>query len=134
MQLLFLISKVLILIIVAFAFFAGCGQTLQVGDNISEEWFSFLEEDIQYRDSYNTLKAPEESFKGTLTYQECPEVSILMRCTPYKLNGISVYVGSQELKEYGGKEVEIIGKKHSFALEGEHLTEIWAAKIRAQEK
>lgn len=101
-------------------------------DNFSNDfsWITILEG----QEDYTLLKGKEEIFYGQLTYEECPEVSILMRCTPYKLNGISVYLGSQELKDYVGKEVEIIGKKHSFALEGEYLTEIWAAKIRAWEK
>lgn len=100
------------------------------------EWREIFAGDEKYLDSYNNIKAPEETFCGKLTFEEEENPSILMRYTPYKLNGAGVYTGSNDLKEYVGREVEIVGKKNSFELEGQVVTEIWPVKIRfrAQEE
>jgi hypothetical protein len=94
------------------------------------EWKEVFPGDKGYLDSYNKVTAKEETFSGVLKYEEQKGASTLMRWTPYKLDGVGVYVGSKDLKEYVGKKVEIIGKKNSFELEGQVVTEIWPVKIR----
>ena len=94
------------------------------------EWRELFADDKGYHDEYNKIQAKEETFSGVLTYEEEKNPSTLMRWTPFKLDGVGVYVGSQDLKEYVGKKVEIVGKKNSFALEGQVVTEIWPVKIR----
>jgi hypothetical protein len=95
------------------------------------EWREIFADDKAYLDEYNKVKANEETFSGTLTFEEQEGASTLMRYTPYKLDGVGVYTGTKEvLKEYVGKKVEIIGKKNSFELEGQAVTEIWPVKIR----
>jgi len=94
------------------------------------EWREIFADDKGYMDEYNKVQANEETFSGTLTFEEQKDASTLMRYTPYKLDGVGVYVGSKDLKEYVGKKVEIVGKKNSFELEGQAVTEIWPVKIR----
>lgn len=94
------------------------------------EWREIFADDKGYLDEYSKVKAAEETFTGTLTYEEQKGASTLMRWAPYKLDGVGVYTGSKDLKEYVGKKVEIIGKKNSFELEGQVVTEIWPVKIR----
>jgi len=94
------------------------------------EWRELFADDKGYHDEYDKIQAKEETFSGTLTYEEEKNPSTLMRWMPFKLDGVGVYVGSQDLKEYVGKKVEIVGKKNSFALEGQVVTEIWPLKIR----
>lgn len=94
------------------------------------EWREIFADDKGYLDEYKKVQAPEETFSGTITYEEQKGASTLMRWAPYKLDGVGVYTGSKDLKEYVGKKVEIIGKKNSFELEGQVVTEIWPVKIR----
>lgn len=87
--------------------------------------------DASYAESYTKIQASEQSFIGLFTYdfdEKCQSM-ILQRCTPYKLDGVSIYTGSENFHEFVGHEVEVIGKKHVFELEGYHLEEIWPVRI-----
>lgn len=94
------------------------------------EWRVLFADDKGYLDSYGTNMAKEETFSGMLTYEEEGIPSTLMHYTPYKLHGVGVYTGKQDLKEFVGKMVEIVGKKTTIEIIDQAVTEIWPVKIR----
>ena len=103
---------------------AYCGDT---------SWMSPFQGDQGYAQAYSAVDAEEEIFKGVVSYKECSQnLSTLMRCTPFKLSGVTLY--GSEYRKYEDSIVEVLGKKYSFELEGVNLTEIWPTKIRCVEK
>lgn len=95
-------------------------------------WYYMLENETYY----NASEVPEKSFAGTISYHyddKCHDV-FLQRCTPYQLDGISIDVGSKNIEKYNNYYVEIIGKIHSYKLEGYDLKEIRPKKIRCIKK
>lgn len=98
-----------------------------------ETWTLLLVDQASYQNMYQNLSESEEVFQGILEFQECPEISTIMRCTSYKLGDWDVYAGSEDLSPFVGRQVEIVGKKHSFALEGEEVREIWPRGIQLVE-
>lgn len=119
-------------LIVVAILISGCTQISKPEYCGDISWHFIFEEDSNWNVTYNNLTEPEQSFRGMIAYafDENCKSPILQRCTPYKLNGVSVYTGSKNLEKYKGYEVEIIGKKLSFELEGYHREEIWPLKIR----
>jgi hypothetical protein len=111
-----------------------CVQSPDQGSFSNASWKYIFQNDGSYLTEYQKLNLPEESFTGLFSYVDCygpeNESNTLMRCTPYKLGDQSVYAGSNDLKECVGKRAEVIGKKYSFELEGQQLTEIWPVRIR----
>jgi len=111
----------------------GCVQPQEQGSTTNSSWKPLFQDDISYMAEYQKLNLAEESFRGPFSFSDCyseNESSSLMRCTPYRLGDFSVYSGSNDLGECVGKRAEVIGKKYSFELEGEQLTEIWPVRIR----
>jgi hypothetical protein len=114
----------------------NCPEDCKKGNECDTSWYYIFQGDSGYNNTYNDLTVPEKSFIGVVAFKSCSSPGVgtsLMRCNPYKLNGVSVYTGSKNLKKYEGQKVEIIGKKHSFELEGQQLEEIWPIKIRCKE-
>lgn len=92
--------------------------------------------DSGYSGAYNSLEVRAEAYTGIFTYfldEKCKDAA-LQRCTPYKLDGVSVYTGSRNLERFIGYKVIILGKKHSFGLEGYILEEIWPIGIKCFKK
>ena len=111
----------------------GCVQSPEQVSISNASWKPLFQDDASYMQEYRKLDLAEESFRGSLSFSDCyleNESTSLMRCTPYRLGDFSVYSGSNDLGECVGKRSEIIGKKYSFELEGEQLTEIWPVRIR----
>jgi len=105
---------------------------VSVLDACNEPVCRIFGDSTSYRESYDKIQASEHTFVGSFTYDfddKCQSM-ILQRCTPYKLDGVSVYTGSENFDEFVGHKVEATGKKHSFELEGYHLEEIWPVRIR----
>jgi hypothetical protein len=95
---------------------AGQWQTLYV----DEQW-------------YKDHKQPEQVFTGTLERHKDPEVSTLMRSHRYKLGDRFLYPGKEnpDLEKLVGQKVEVRGKPYDVNLEGQAVSEIWPAAIRA---
>lgn len=72
-------------------------------------------------------------FRGVLRYEkEPPGFSFVMRYNPYKLGKHDVYCGgSDDLKPWVGKEVEIEGALKTMEVEGQLFVEIWPVRVRA---
>ena len=97
------------------------------------EWNDLSANDKAYLDEYNKLAEKKETFTGTLTSPgQVKEPNIVMRDEPYALDGVNVFT-HKDLSAYVGKKVEIVGKKVTFELEGQTLTEIRPLKIRLME-
>lgn len=121
--------------VICFVFISGCIQAPEAGYCNDTSWHYIFEGDSSYNKAYEGLNISESSVTGKVSYVACPDgATALMRCTPYKLDGTSIYTGSKNLKSYEGYNVEVVGKKYSFELEGVQLTEIWPLKIRCIQK
>lgn len=96
-----------------------------------------------YLDEYNNhseyASYDEMSFSGILEYKEgcgIPQgvATTLQRCNPYKLDGIDLHPVREDFFKDGGiapgDNIEVVGKKVTFELEGRNLTEILVRKIR----
>ena len=119
-----------------------------------------LDDDKSYRALYRSVASSEvglikqQVFTGLFTYQEddpCLAMA-LKRCTPYKLDNTGVYAGgknldefighvrirdlslpsfeAENLEEFVGHQVEIIGKKFSYATVHGMFEEILPVRIR----
>jgi hypothetical protein len=113
--------------------FNGCVQSQEQGSTTNSSWRPLFQDDDSYMSEYKKLDLQEKSFTGFFSFSDCyleNESSSLMRCTPYTLGDLSVYSGSNDLRDCVGKRAEAIGKKYSFELEGQQITEIWPVRIR----
>lgn len=111
----------------------GCVQSPEQGSTTNSSWRPLFQDDASYMSEYKKLDLPEKSFTGFFSFSDCyleNESSSLMRCTPYTLGDLSVYSGSNDLRECVGLRAEVVGKKYSFELEGRQITEIWPVRIR----
>lgn len=118
-------------LIVAFAFFMpSISNEPEVCGNQGCHYF--FANDTSYQESYAMIDTPERRFTGVVTYEidEKCQSMILQRCLPYKLDGTNVYGDREILARFVGQNVEVIGKRYSFGLEGYHLEEIWPVRIR----
>ncbi|MFB3894287.1 MAG: hypothetical protein ACE15C_19965 [Phycisphaerae bacterium] len=86
---------------------------------------------------YKQQAGKEEVFTGKL--EAVPNAggpSTRMRTSFYKLGDRTVYTGARKVKaldDLVGKKVEMRGKGVSMNLEGQALSEIWPAAVRAAE-
>ena len=82
---------------------------------------------------YKNHRQPEQVFTGTLERHKEPEMSILMRPHRYKLGDRFLYPGKEhpDLEKLVGQKVEVRGKPYDVELEGQAVSEIWPAVIRA---
>ena len=93
-----------------------------------------------YRNHSTLKQSQERTFIGVLDYEKNCGLSsgvttTLQRCNPYKINNIPLHPVKEEFFDSAGivpgDKIELIGKKASFELEGQLLTEIFVSKIRS---
>ncbi|MBI5355091.1 MAG: hypothetical protein HZB68_01405 [Candidatus Aenigmarchaeota archaeon] len=101
---------------------------------MDDEWYEFGGK--ERRRAYNEAAGNEELFTGILEYAEPPEhATTLMRHMPYRVDGTPLsIVRDEDISGYVGQNVEVVGKKTLFALEGHFLEEIFPKKMRLKDR
>ena len=122
----------LIISIFVIILIVGGGRWFFVGkeEPPKNEWINLWSEEDRHVSGYNDLEMNEELFLGVVEYQPCEQRgSKLMRCSEYALDGVAIKPTPEDFDRFKGKTVGILGKKHSFSLEGLQLTEIYPYSV-----
>ncbi|MGA2618050.1 MAG: hypothetical protein ABSF26_10605 [Thermoguttaceae bacterium] len=104
---------------------AGAAEQPKAGQ--AQEWKNLYADEQWYKDH----KQPEQVFTCTLQRRKEAEVSTLMRSHRYQLGDRFIYPGKEhpELEKLVGQKIEVRGKPYDVELEGQAVSEIWAAAV-----
>jgi hypothetical protein len=111
-----------------------CKRLLKAGEKPAEQpkdgnWKNLYLDEQWYKGH----KQPEQVFTGTLQRHKEPDMSVLMRPHRYKLGDRFLYPNEEHsaLEKLIGQKVDVRGKPYDEQLEGQAVSEIWPAAIRA---